>query len=104
MALPFSPPLFERFENLFRSLPLLAQYQPEQLCTPTFLTFLLFAEAKLEMFYAPFDTVNRAARIVIVGITHGISADGDRLQDRTCSLAKGPSARSAVMPSYRSGR
>ena len=68
MALPFSPPLFERFEKLIRLLPPLPQYEPEHICTPG---FRLFADSKLEMFYAPFDTVNPAARIVIVGITPG---------------------------------
>jgi len=68
MPLPFTPPLFDRLEESIRSLPSLPEYEPAHLCTPR---FRLFADARLEMFYAPFDYVNRAAKIAIVGITPG---------------------------------
>ena len=68
MTLPFTVPLSDRFATSIRSLPPLAEYEPEHLCTSD---FRLYSDAKLEMFYAPFDAVNRSAKVAIVGITPG---------------------------------
>jgi hypothetical protein len=68
MPLPFTPPLFARFADSIRSLPPLAKYGPEHLCTPT---FRLYSDRRIELFYAPFDFVNTSAKVALVGITPG---------------------------------
>ena len=68
MALPFTPPLFEHFEDSIRSLPSLPKYGPEHLCTPT---FRLYSDPRIQQFYAPFDSVNISAKVAVVGITPG---------------------------------
>ncbi len=57
--------LFARFARGIAHLPEGARF--DDFCS----NFLLDVEGALEVFYAPFDYVNRAAKIVLVGITPG---------------------------------
>ena len=68
MTLPFRPPLFGRFADSIRSLPPLARYGHEHLCTAT---FRLYSDRRIELFYAPFDFVNKLAKVAVIGITPG---------------------------------
>src|ERR1700728_1431184 len=68
MPLPFEMPSLGKYDAVIRSLPPLPIYSPEHLLTDS---FRLYRDADLEMFYAPFETINRSARVAIVGITPG---------------------------------
>jgi hypothetical protein len=68
MPLPFTPPLFDRFASSIWALLSLPKYGPEHLCTPT---FRLYSDPRIQLFYAPFDFVNRSAKVALVGITPG---------------------------------
>lgn len=57
---------FDHFKSVIRSLPVLSQRQP----LPEILR--LATERRISVYYAPFDYVNPAAKIVIVGITPGL--------------------------------
>ena len=60
--------LLESFAPQIAALPERTTYTQEELLKPQ---FLLGKENQLRVYYAPFDAVNRAARIAIVGITPG---------------------------------
>jgi hypothetical protein len=66
MPLPFETPSLGKYDTAIRALPCLPIYAPEHLLTDS---FRLYRDTELEMFYAPFETINRDARIAIVGIT-----------------------------------
>lgn len=56
------------FIDNIRSLPEQNKYNKEQLLTPD---FLLERKDNIEIYYAPFDHINKEANVVIVGITPG---------------------------------
>ena len=49
-------------------MPLPDKYEPEHLGTPT---FPLYSDGGIEVFDAPFDSVNTSAKVAVVGITPG---------------------------------
>src|SRR5436305_1894397 len=62
---------FDHFAAQIASLPAPANgssYSKQELRLPQ---FQLYAESRLEIYYAPFDYVNTAAEVVLVGITPG---------------------------------
>ena len=60
--------MFARFEGTVRGLPLRAKYAQADLLIPE---LLVEREGRLSMYYAPFDWLNRDARIILLGITPG---------------------------------
>jgi len=68
MAVSATPPLLTRYVDAIRSLPSKPEYTKSDLCTNDFLVFL---DRRLEMFYGPFDSITRSAKIAIVGVTPG---------------------------------
>jgi hypothetical protein len=62
---------FDRFREEILSLPLRTEnekYDRAELICPR---FLLFSEANLEAYYAPFHHLNHNARVALVGLTPG---------------------------------
>lgn len=68
MPLRFETSSSGKYDPVIRALPPLPIYSPEHLLTDS---FRLYRDTDLEMFYAPFEAINRAAKIAIVGITPG---------------------------------
>jgi hypothetical protein len=60
--------LFDRYAPLIRSLPEVPCFEKSTLCVSD---FCLHREDCLEIYYAPFDYINRAAKIMLLGITPG---------------------------------
>src|SRR5215217_2021844 len=60
--------LFETFAPYIRALPDRQRLTKDDLLTPT---FRRYQEEGLEVYYAPFDYVNRDAKVAVVGITPG---------------------------------
>ena len=60
--------LFERFAPVIAALPPRERLTRDDLLVPP---FLLQAEGRLAVYYAPFDYVNPRARVALVGITPG---------------------------------
>src|ERR1035441_9094999 len=92
MTLPFTPPLFERFADSIRSLPPLPKYGPEHLCTPT---FRLYSDPHIQLFYAPFDSVNTSAKVALVEITPGFQQMEIAFRTARAALAAGKEAAEA---------
>jgi len=62
------PNLFCDFAGVIRALPIRDRFERTELLIPS---LRLNQEGPLEIYYAPFDSVNRAAAIVLLGITPG---------------------------------
>lgn len=90
--LPFHTPSSDRYAEAIRLLPALPEYAPEHLCTEA---FRLYADTQLEMFYAPFDTINHSAKLAIVGITPGFQQMEIAYRVARAALALGRDAESA---------
>ena len=60
---PFETPSLGKYNTAIRALPFLPVYAPEHLLTDS---FRLYRNTELEMFYAPFETINHSARMAIV--------------------------------------
>lgn len=86
MPLPFETPSLGKYDAAIRALPSLRAYTPEHLLTDS---FRLYRDTELEMFYAPFETTNRSARIVIVGITPGFKQMEIAIRSARVSLISG---------------
>ena len=56
------------YERFLSSLPASDEYELGHLLVPD---LLMAEEGDLRMFYAPFDSVNESARLIILGITPG---------------------------------
>lgn len=56
------------FTELIRALPERAMYTRSELITPQ---FKLAQEKRLVMYYAPFDSINPAAKLALIGVTPG---------------------------------
>ena len=67
-AAAIHPPDVWTLRRSIRSLPPLARYGDEHLCTST---FRLYSDRRIQTFFAPFDFVNRSAKVAIIGITPG---------------------------------
>lgn len=81
---------FARFADILRAMPALGQddHLPEAL--------LLDRSGSLETYYAPFDHINREARITICGITPGLQQARNALNAARACLAEGQSHESAM--------
>lgn len=81
---------FARFADILRAMPALGQddHLPE--------TLLLDRSGSLETYYAPFDHINRKARITICGITPGLQQARNALNAARVCLAEGQSHESAM--------
>jgi hypothetical protein len=62
------PDLFRQFEDAIRALPVRDRFERSDLLIPA---LLLHREGSLEMYYAPFGTMNPSASVVLLGITPG---------------------------------
>src|SRR5574337_382402 len=62
------PNLFSKFEDAIRALPVRERIERSDLLIPS---LRLHQENNIEIYYAPFDAVNPAAAIVLLGITPG---------------------------------
>ncbi|MFI5395832.1 MAG: hypothetical protein ACHQ9S_09895 [Candidatus Binatia bacterium] len=62
------PNLFNEFEPVIRGLPMCDRFEREDLLIPS---LRLHEDAGLEMYYAPFGSVNSSAVIALLGITPG---------------------------------
>jgi hypothetical protein len=65
---PADPNLFSEFEAAIWALPLRERFDRAELLIPA---FRLHQDGPLEMYYAPFSSVNPSAAIVLLGITPG---------------------------------
>jgi hypothetical protein len=63
-----SAPRLEVYADLIAALPGRVRFEKSDLLVPQ---FRLFKNARLEIYYAPFDFVNPTAKVAIVGITPG---------------------------------
>ncbi|MDR6123480.1 hypothetical protein QFZ87_003077 [Bacillus sp. SLBN-46] len=59
---------FKNFENSLRKLPLKGLYEKEDLLTDE---FLYARDGKVEVYWAPFEYINKEAKVIILGITPG---------------------------------
>ncbi len=62
------PNLFSQFESVIRALPIRDRFERADLLIPP---LRLHREGALEMYYAPFGSVNPSAAIILLGITPG---------------------------------
>ena len=85
--------LFKRFASTF------CQYDGN----PKSPQLLLASEGPLSCFYAPFDWVNPAARVVLVGITPGQTQADNALREAGAQLARGSSDAVALLAAKRTG-
>jgi hypothetical protein len=60
--------MFERFETVIRSLPRRSAYAQGDLLIPD---LLIAQDARMRVYYAPFDWANTTARVILLGITPG---------------------------------
>jgi len=60
--------MMDDFTELIRALPERAMYTRSELITPQ---FKLAQEKRLAMYYAPFDSINPAAKLALIGVTPG---------------------------------
>lgn len=66
-------------------------------------TLLLGAEGPLSIYYAPFDTVNPQARVVLVGITPGRTQANNALAEARRQLQAGESVEQALHAAKKTG-
>lgn len=59
---------FKNYENSLRKLPLKDTYKKEDLLTEE---FLYARDEKVEVYWAPFEYINKDAKVIILGITPG---------------------------------
>ncbi|WP_462413218.1 uracil-DNA glycosylase family protein [Neobacillus sp. Marseille-QA0830] len=59
---------FQQFEKNILQLPLKAAYERDDLRTEE---FLMLKEDNIEVFWAPFEYINKEAKVIIIGITPG---------------------------------
>src|SRR4051794_19805376 len=59
---------FKKYENCIRKLPLKGSYGKEDLNTED---FLYAKDGKVEVYWAPFEYINKNAKVIILGITPG---------------------------------
>lgn len=86
MPLPFETPSLGQYGGAIRALPSLPAYAPEHLLTDS---LRLYGDRELEMFYAPFESINRSARVAIVGITPGFQQMEIAIRFARASLVSG---------------
>ena len=86
--------LFTSKLPFIRALPANISLQKEHLCVPN---LLLRSERNIEIYYAPFDYLNVAARIVIVGITPGWQQMAISYEELRDALLEGASISEAQM-------
>lgn len=59
---------FKNYENNLRNLPVKGMYEKKDLLTDE---FLYAKDGKVEVYWAPFEFVNKVAKVIILGITPG---------------------------------
>jgi hypothetical protein len=59
---------FKSYENSLRNLPLKGMYEKKDLLTDD---FLYAKDGKIEVYWAPFEFINKKAKVIILGITPG---------------------------------
>lgn len=91
--------LFERFAPAIRSLEL------PRIATPADIpdTFLLAREGRYSSYYLPFESVNRAARVVVVGISPGFAQWKIATGEAQRQLAAGASVDDTLRAARRTG-
>ncbi len=92
-------PLFDRFATLIK------ESSPDRLVSKTKIDerLLLKQEGELAVYYAPFDWINRDARIVLVGITPGATQMYNALAEAHRQLNAGTEAEAALREAKRTG-
>jgi len=68
MLYPLSPTLFNHYSSKIAALPPHTPLSPSDLLTPQ---FLVAQTGRIAIYYIPFEVVNPAAKVMIVGITPG---------------------------------
>jgi hypothetical protein len=91
--------LFSRFSSAIRSVDLAAVDRPTGIPKE----FLLDREGPLEVRYIPFETVNTAARVVLVGLTPGLTQWRNAVAEAQAQLVQGATAEQAVAAAKRTG-
>lgn len=91
--------LFQQLENVIRNLDIDAVERAGRLPD----SLLLSREGELAMFYAPFDWINKEARVVLVGITSGFTQSIAALRQAQLELRSGESMESALRKAKRTG-
>ena len=91
--------LFERFAPAIRSLEL------PRIATPADIpdAFLLAREGRYSSYYLPFESVNRAARVVVVGISPGFAQWKIAMAEAQRQLAAGASVNQTLRAARRTG-
>lgn len=84
--------MLERFAAPIAALPPAPSFTEAQLLTPT---FKLHQEGRLSIYYAPFDYINTAARVTIVGITPGFQQMEIAYREMRAGLRRGLSEEEA---------
>jgi hypothetical protein len=80
---------FERFHPFMATLPIRDRYAREELLLPE---LLIERENQLSVFYCPFDWENKAARVIILGITPGFTQMELAYRGALSAIARGHSA------------
>jgi hypothetical protein len=91
--------LFSRFSSAIRSVDLAPVDRPTGIPKE----FLLDREGPLEVRYIPFETVNTAARVVLVGLTPGLTQWRNAVAEAQAQLVQGATAEQAVAAAKRTG-
>jgi hypothetical protein len=84
--------LFSNYQGFLASLPVREKYEQWDLLVSN---FLIEEEKRLRVFYAPFDSVNPKARVIILGITPGWTQMEIAYREARRVLASGGSAEDA---------
>lgn len=84
--------LFARFESVIRTLSEASLSDAAAVDR----RLLLAEEGSVRIYYAPFDFVNRAARVVVVGLTPGWTQMSNALREVKSQLAAGKSSSEAL--------
>ena len=78
--------LFERFADHIKALPQRKQYRESDLQNDQ---FRLYTSGSLAIYYAPFDSINADAKVVLVGITPGWTQMEAAYQEARLALLEG---------------
>jgi hypothetical protein len=85
-VLPGAVTLFSRFAPQIAALPERDRYSRADLLVPE---FLLEQDARLAIYYAPFDYINAGAKVALVGITPGFRQMEIALRESRAALLRG---------------
>lgn len=91
--------LFDRYANAIRALDLARVTAPAEIPD----TFLLARDGRYSSYYLPFESVNRAARVVVVGISPGFVQWKIAMAEAQRQLATGASVDDTLRAARRTG-